>query len=222
MLAGKAVVAIWNNITSEGRDDFYDWHMNEHIPERVAIPGFLRGRRYIATMRETDPEYFTLYETTSFDVLRGQDYAERLNAPTPWTRRATSQFGNTARALAHVLETNGTGMGGALLTVRFLADEHVRPSLEALMREVSTKPRISGAHLCCADETSSQVRTAESRDRTDIEAPPSWFALVEATDVHALATILEKNELIKAGARDPILRGLYSLEYSRSSLDCEK
>ncbi len=89
------------------------------------------------------------------------------------------------------------------------------------MREVSTKPRISGAHLCCADETSSQVRTAESRDRTDIEAPPSWFALVEATDFHALSSILENNELVKAGARDPILRGLYSLEYSRSSLDCE-
>ena len=39
MLAGEAVVATWNGITPEGRDEFYAWHMQEHIPERVGIPG---------------------------------------------------------------------------------------------------------------------------------------------------------------------------------------
>lgn len=47
-LLGKAVVAIWNDILPEGRDNFIEWHNREHIPERVSIPGFLRGRRYIA------------------------------------------------------------------------------------------------------------------------------------------------------------------------------
>src|SRR6201999_3863034 len=48
MLAGEAVVAIWNGIAPEARDAFHDWHINEHMPERVGIPGFRRGRRYIA------------------------------------------------------------------------------------------------------------------------------------------------------------------------------
>jgi len=47
-LSGSGVIAIWNDITEEGRANFYEWHDREHIPERVGIPGFLRGRRYIA------------------------------------------------------------------------------------------------------------------------------------------------------------------------------
>ena len=44
MLAGEAVIATWNGITPEGRDEFYAWHIQEHIPERVGFPGFRRGR----------------------------------------------------------------------------------------------------------------------------------------------------------------------------------
>ena len=52
MLAGEAVIATWNGITPEGRDEFYAWHIQEHIPERVGIPGFRRGRRYLAVTPE--------------------------------------------------------------------------------------------------------------------------------------------------------------------------
>ena len=54
-LAGQAVVAIWNGIAPEGRTEFYEWHNREHMPERVGIPGFRRGRRYIA--KYGTPEY---------------------------------------------------------------------------------------------------------------------------------------------------------------------
>ena len=54
------------------------------MPERVAIPGFLRGRRYVAL--DADLEFFNLYEAASPKVLAGPDYLERLNNPTPWTR----------------------------------------------------------------------------------------------------------------------------------------
>ena len=119
MLAGEAVIATWNGIAPEGRAEFYDWHIKEHIPERVGIPGFRRGRRYVALTPETHPEFFTLYETDTMQVLQGMDYANRLNAPTPWTRSATAHFRDTARALARVLVSEGPGMGGVLLTVRF-------------------------------------------------------------------------------------------------------
>ena len=85
-LAGQAVVAIWNGIAEEGRTEFYEWHNREHMPERVGIPGFRRGRRYVA--KYGHPEFFTLYEADSAEVLVGQDYLNRLNNPTPWTRNA--------------------------------------------------------------------------------------------------------------------------------------
>src|SRR3954451_16430747 len=105
-LLGGAVVAIWNDITPEGRDNFIEWHNREHIPERVAIPGFLRGRRYRAD--EGAPEYFTLYEARDSDVLVGADYLERLNNPTPWTKEATAHFRNTVRGVCTNVFSAGT------------------------------------------------------------------------------------------------------------------
>ena len=47
-LAGLGAVAIWHDILASGHVNFYAWHGNEHMLERVTIPGFLRGRRYVS------------------------------------------------------------------------------------------------------------------------------------------------------------------------------
>lgn len=216
MLAGEAVVAIWNGIAPEARAQFYDWHNNEHMPERVGIPGFRRGRRYIAADTDTAPEFFTLYEADTMQVLQGSDYANRLNNPTPGTRATTAQFRDTSRALSRVIVSHGPGMGGVLLTVRFDCDPPALPALRALVRAVAQAPRITGAHLCMGDADASAVRTTETRDRTDIQVPPNVFALVEATDAAALADILQERGLTGAGARGPFARGVYRLEYVRN------
>jgi len=216
MLAGEAVVAIWNGIAPEARADFYDWHQNEHMPERVGIPGFRRGRRYIAADGATHPEFFTLYEADALPVLQGSDYANRLNAPTPWTRRVTAQFRDTARGLARVLESTGPGAGGLLLTLRFDADEAATEALRATVRDTARLPRITGAHLCVTDDAASGVRTTETKGRTDIQPPPTWFALIEATDAAALTDVLPDPALTGASARGPLIRGLYRMEYQRT------
>ena len=83
MLCGQAVVAIWNDMTDAGRAEFYAWHVTEHMPERIGIPGFLRGRRYRAIDPQTHPEFFTLYELETFSVTTGRDYLGRPNALNP-------------------------------------------------------------------------------------------------------------------------------------------
>ncbi len=216
MLAGEAVVAIWNGIAPEARAQFYGWHINEHMPERVGIPGFLRGRRYAALDASTHPEFFTLYEADTIEVLQGSDYANRLNNPTPATKATTAQFRNTSRALARVLETRGPGAGGVMLTIRFDTDERSAGPLATAVREVMHGPRLTGAHLCQADQGASAIRTAETRDRADIEVVPNWFVLLEATDAGALTAIDVEGALIAAGARGPLQLGLYRLEYTRN------
>ena len=111
-LAGEGAICIWNDILPEHRADFYAWHNEEHMPERVGIPGFKRGRRYIAVDGATRPEFFTLYETELYEVLVGQDYTNRLNAPTPRTKATTASFRNTSRALTRVHASQGFGIGG--------------------------------------------------------------------------------------------------------------
>jgi hypothetical protein len=216
MLAGEAVVAIWNGIAPEQRDEFYDWHTQEHMPERVGIPGFRRGRRYVALDAATHPAFFTLYEADAMPVLQGQDYANRLNDPTPGTRTNTSRFQDTYRALARVLVSHGPGIGGALLTIRFDCEQRHRLAVRALVRAASEARRITGAHLCQADTVASAVRTVETQGRTDIQPAPACFILVEATDAQALEHVLEERGLLGAGASGPFTRGLYRLEYLRS------
>jgi hypothetical protein len=216
MLAGEAVVAIWNSIAPNARDTFYDWHIHEHMPERVGIPGFRRGRRYSACANDTDPEFFTLYEVDTMPVLLGMDYANRLNNPTGGTRSNTAQFHNTFRALARVLVSHGPGAGGVLLTLRFACDAQHMLAIRALVRAAGEARRITGAHLCQADVDASAVRTVETRGRADIQTPPSCFVLVEATDEAALDDILQDRALSGAGARGPFVRGLYRLEYMRA------
>jgi len=220
MLSGEAVVAIWNDITPGGRADFYDWHLHEHMPERAGIPGFRRGRRYIAVDPSTQPEFFTLYEADTMGVLQGSDYLARLNAPTPWTRRATAEFRNTSRALARVLSSTGPGPGGIALTIRFDARPEAAARLAALCQAAAKAARVTGGHLCAADDAASAERTAESAGRTDLQAPPTWFVMLEATDAQALAALVTEAELRAAGAAGAIVRGLYRLEYTRTKTDC--
>lgn len=204
-LAGDGVVAIWNGIRPEGRADFFEWHNREHMPERVAIPGFLRGRRYIAL--EGHPEFFTLYETATTAVLSGADYLARLNAPTEWTRRATSHFTDTSRSLCRVALSIGVGAGGWIMTWR--GDEPPR-DLEAILREVATAPGVVGAHLCIADRAASGIETEEKKGRPK-NAVPGWVVMIEGgSERRALETACARIALPHAE------RGLYQLQYTRS------
>ena len=119
-LAGEAFVAIWHDIAPEGLEAFYDWHHREHMPERLGIPGFRRGRRY-RRVGGHGQDFFNLYEVDCFEVLVGQDYLNRLNAPTPWTRATVRHFRAVTRGLCRVAGLEGIGQGGTIATLRVSA-----------------------------------------------------------------------------------------------------
>jgi hypothetical protein len=180
------VVAIWHDLAPEAKEDFYEWHSREHLPERVGIPGFRRGRRYLAV--SGGPEFFTLYEADSPEVLGGQDYLNRLNAPTEWTRRVAPSFRNLARSVCRVVFTGGTGSGGVMLTMRFAIDAaHRATTIEALTRRIlpplTFRHGISGVHLCVADEAIGNVETADKKVQADAMPGPSWVVLIEGNSV---------------------------------------
>jgi hypothetical protein len=222
-LIGEGVVAIWNDIRPEARADFYEWHDREHMPERVAIPGFRRGRRYAAVAAR--PEFLTLYETDSVATLSGPDYLARLDDPTPWTRRSVMAFLNTSRSLCRVERSFGTGQGGLIVTWRFdvvegREDEQRRLLVERALPALADRPGVVGAHLCLADRAASGILTAEKRLREERALVPTWIVLLEGgSEASALEAawqeVLPDAALVGAGARPPIERGLYQLQYSR-------
>jgi hypothetical protein len=215
-------VCIWHDLLPEARDDFYQWHNREHMPERVGIPGFRRGRRYGAV--EGSPEYFNLYEADSPEVLGGQDYLNRLNAPTEWTRRVVPSFRNVSRSICRVVYTDGVGQGGFLLTQRFDVGDRDRLQLVEALRQRLLPPLcdskgIAGVHLCLADESISKVETAEKKARADTTQVPTWIILIEGNsfaDVATAGAALSRDLQPSLGADDAqILTSVYQLEFTR-------
>jgi hypothetical protein len=216
-LAGLGVVAIWHDLLPEARDDFYEWHNREHMPERVGIPGFRRGRRYVAT--RGGPEFFNLYEADSAETLAGQDYVTRLNSPTPWTARVVPSFRNVARAVCRVAFTNGVGSGGTMLTLRFAVDQAQRESVvDTLRRRVLPslvyRKGVCGVHLCLADEAASNIETAERKARADTTDVPSWVVLIEGIGGPEVESAADEIASSVAEAK-PAHRAVYRLEYTR-------
>lgn len=222
-LSGKGAIIIWNDIAPEGRDEFYVWHIREHIPERLGVPGFRRGSRYIAMSPETKPEFVTLYETAEAADATSAPYLDRLNAPTEWTKRATSHFRNTSRALTEVLRSEGNGPGGVMATIRFDSTDRATAALgrirekEPALADVAKLPRITGVHLCTTNHSASAARTAESRDRTDIMPAPIGAVLIEGCDATALqVAVTHVLELCQAESAQLHI-GFYRLEHARTN-----
>jgi hypothetical protein len=179
-LLGRGAITIWNDVRPEARENFYAWHDQEHIAERVGIRGFLRGRRYIATAAEV--EFFTLYETVDATVMTGPDYKQRLENPTEWTRRSVPGSINVTRGLTEVVTGHGSADGGSLLAAGLiLEDEHARAGLQQLADDMAKIPGICASHLTLSDRAASQVQTSEKRGRDKPADVPDAVVLVESS-----------------------------------------
>jgi hypothetical protein len=181
-LLGQAAVLIWNDVAHEGREQFYEWHDKEHIPERLKLPGFRRGRRFIRPGHS--PEWLTMYEAADLSALVSPQYLERLNAPTPATVSALRQFRNTSRAVCHLVYSVGSSTGGHVLALRLSVD---LAQSDAMCRYLchdafARAMRLTGVvacHLYGADMSASYVSTVESSTRKfDV---PAWVLLCEAS-----------------------------------------
>src|SRR6186997_2986294 len=105
-IGASGILAIWNDCARGREAEFEEWYQHEHFYERIAVPGFLR--------------YFCVYLTRSPDVLKSKAYLERLDNPTPMTRRIMSDaFRDMSRTVCHRTLRLGAMWGAAAVTVRF-------------------------------------------------------------------------------------------------------
>jgi hypothetical protein len=115
---GFGVLAIWNDCRAGREAEFEHWYQSEHLLERLAVPGFLLGRRYEAVTGA--PRYFACYQTQSPATLTSAPYLARLNDPTPLTQRVmTEMFIDMTRALCRLAERHGHYRGIFAVTARF-------------------------------------------------------------------------------------------------------
>src|ERR1700751_3073440 len=141
-MAGKGMLLTSMNIDTADEAEFNRWYDREHLEERVAIPGFLEARRYVA--HQGSPKYLSLYSTKTFDVLDSPAYRTALANQTAWSKANIARFKNMIRAVAHITITRGTGRGAALAIPRFRPPGASEAQLRAALQEQLNPAKFDG------------------------------------------------------------------------------
>jgi hypothetical protein len=218
-LLGQAAMLLSFDVAPEEIPEHDDWHTHEHLPERLAIPGFLRGTRWVA--QRGQPRYFVVYEVEQLSTLASEAYLERLNNPTPWTQKMMPHYRGMTRGLCSVSGTFGLGVGHAGLLLRFKPAEGMESSLrEWLLREdlppLPSEPGIGGVHLF--EGALTPEMTNEQRIR-GADAGFDWALFITGYSQDALESLGQAARLESHGARG-VFEALYRIDYSLSASDC--
>ena len=210
------------DIAAEAQLEHDDWHSHEHLPERLAIPGFQRGSRWRALAG--GPAYFVMYEVGELGVLSSPAYLDRLNHPSPWTTKMMPSYRGMRRGLCEIVARAGHGLGGFGLVLRFGVEAHRQAALcDWLAAEMlPALPTQSGLASALLLRSGLQAElTVEQRIRGQ-DAAVDWALLVTGfarSQVEAVATgVLSPSALAQRGASD-VASGTYQLVHCVSNRD---
>jgi hypothetical protein len=177
------LLAIRHRVPSEWDAELNAWYEDEHLAERLAIPGFRTARRYRAA---DDPlAYCALYELDAAEVLQSPAYLARLAAPSLRTRAVMPAFLDVARAACRV--TYDSEPGGAPRA--WLAVHEPQRVDMAALHALAEAARV---RLALPDADATGGATAEQRLRPAADRLPTQSVLLEADHrdvVEALAAL---------------------------------
>jgi hypothetical protein len=214
---GPAAIVLSFDIAPDAIAEHDDWHTHEHLPERLAIPGFLRGTRWVAL--EGNPRYFVLYEVEALATLTSAGYLARLNQPTPWTTKMMPHYRGMTRALCKVTATFGAGVGYSAALIRFKPREENRGRLREWLTTTVLPSIPSGRGLGCAhllEAAATPPSTNEQRIRgvdatLDCAVLAIGYSAAHASDL--VGSELSEARLRQQGAEE-YAAGVYRMDYS--------
>jgi hypothetical protein len=194
---GNGFLASWNDVEPAVEDEYRRWHRTEHMPERLAIPGFTLGRRYVDSAAPAN-RYLTVYEARDIGTFASDVYRARLATPTSETVRMSLQMKNFVRRICRTVASEGTAIGGAAAVFRL---EIAARSFQKLVQGLCAVDGTVSAHLGEVDQEMSGLRSdrlqshmaatgilsfnsvllveADSRDAA-IERLPAWESIIAA------------------------------------------
>ena len=213
-LLGNAALLLSFGIAPQAVSEHDDWHSHEHLPERLSIPGFIRGSRWVSQYGA--PRYLVMYEVEDLATLSSQAYLDRLNQPSPWTSQLMPHYQGMRGGLCAVTGSSGSGLGASCLLLRFAPAQGAEPALrhwlcaEALPA-LCARPGLVSAHLF--ESGPPAVMTQEQSIR-GADAGFCWAPLVTAYRPAALAQLEGadsfSDQLAQRGALD-LLGAAYQL-----------
>lgn len=163
MTSQQGILAIFNDVAAERDAEFEEWFQGEHLLERLAVPGFLFGRRHQAISGNNG--YFNFYLVESPAVLTSKPYLERLDNPTPMTKKIMSEvFINMNRTVCHRTLRTGGFRGAYAVAVRFNETPDIG-GLTRLTNELIKDTAIAACEIWTAVDPAGQPVSMEEKLR---------------------------------------------------------
>jgi hypothetical protein len=159
MTAELGILAIFHNCRAGHEAEFEAWYQGERLIERLAVPGFLFGRRYKGVAQTSG--YFCFYLVERPEVLTSKPYLQQLDNPTPLTRKMMSDvFLDMNRTICRRVGRRGHFHGAFAVTARFSVrqgDAALAAALESLVADTA----VAGGEIWTALDATMPVSREE-------------------------------------------------------------
>jgi hypothetical protein len=165
----KAELFIWTDIDSTYEMDFNRWYDREHMEERVAIPGFVWGRRLRLTSG-AGPRYLALYRATGMDVFGSMAYQAAFKNQSDWSNRTFPRMRNPRRRVMRVPLEVGVGVGSAWGLVNLRGPMLDVDEIATVLEDVCGIDGVFSAYGLEPDAALSTPLPMEERDNRSMDA----------------------------------------------------
>jgi hypothetical protein len=236
------MMVIWGEVQDKSinEDDLNQWWTYEHLPERIAIPGFRRARRYYS-VENAKSQYLVCYEVSSLDIFTSPAYMDALNNPTPGTQTYMPLMASMSRLVCRVVqscsrpefsECGGLGTGATVVLITFQppAAQNLRDELggwiaESIWPSLSSHQSLLAIHLLQYDSYASQSGSStKSYEKVRFQAaatgasPERWVILVELAE--SMAAPFAKHRVLTQSIVQQLKRFADEIESQSFGLIC--
>ena len=222
-LMGQGALVLWLDVSPEMTREVDGWYIDEHMPERIDVGGYLRARRFEAI--EGAPTYLTLFEAETPAALASDGYLRLVGRIIEQSRRIRSGFSNVVRNTFAVRQSRGRGIGTIVASLRLTPSNAARAesavaALDAQMPQLLRRHGVVGVHwLEAAPDVRARMDAVRAVGQSD--ASVDYVLLIEATRVADVKAIrrdaLSAAALAQSGWGEQSF-GIYNLLYEVSGL----
>jgi hypothetical protein len=204
------VLLVMNDVVGTSEGEFNRWYQQQHIPERLGVPGFKTARRYRAV--DAQPAYMAVYECESIDVFASKAYLERLANPTDWTKKVMPGFRNMLRSACRETWSVGAGMGGGAIVVQCKPSQGREDAARRFVKDTLARGLMQSASLVRmslweADAAFSGGPSPEMALRGGSDKSADWVLFLESYDLAKTVSALDAQAPASAAAEQGLRLG---------------
>ncbi len=96
---GGTILVVMMDVDPEHEDEFNEWYNDEHLPERLEIPGYVSARRFKLEEGEGVLKYLCIWELEDASPLQSEQYKAQRERPSQLRDRANVHIRQRMRGL---------------------------------------------------------------------------------------------------------------------------